>query len=97
MSQTKEQASVMIGYLFQAMFERGEMLRKMAGSKEAIHNADIIHSLARSISILREDYGLYDRAPQPDDAQPEQPQAEPAEYDQERTEDAEPEEEPQPV
>ena len=80
MSQTKEQASVMIGYLFQAMFERGEMLRKQAGSKEAIHNADIIHSLARSISILREDYGLYDRALQPD-AQPEQPQAEPAEWD----------------
>ena len=96
MSSTREQADVMVSYLFQALFERGEMLRKMAGSKEAIHNADIIHSLARSISILREDYGLYDHIAAQADAQPEQPQAEPAQYDQERTEDAEPEEEPEP-
>lgn len=91
MSQTKEQAAAMIAYLFQIMFERGEKLRHQEGSKESERNAGIIHALARSISILREDYGLYDRViadaqPQPDDAdaQPEQPQAEPAQYDQER-------------
>ena len=72
MTDTKEQAAAMIAYLFQVMFERGEILRKdRTGSKEAERHAHIIHSLARSIAILREDYGLYDRAPLPDDAQPE--------------------------
>lgn len=92
MSDTKDQTNVMIGYLLQVMYERGEMLRKeTTGSKEAERHAGIIVSIARSISILREPYEYYDRAP---DAQPEQPQAEPVEYDQERT--PEPEEEPEP-
>ncbi len=72
MTATREQTNVMIAYLFQVMFERGEILRREAtGSKEAERHANIIHSLARSIAILREDYGLYDRAPLPDDAAPE--------------------------
>lgn len=85
MSDTKDQTNVMIGYLLQVMYERGEMLRKeTTGSKEAERHASIIISLSRSISILREPYEYLNRPPD-QEPQPEQPQAEPAEYDQERT------------
>ncbi len=95
MSETKEQASVMIGYLFQIMYERGEMLRHAPATKDAERHAHIIHTLSRSIAILREDYGLYDRAPQepqPQSDAPQPPPFEPAEWDQERVEIEEPKE-----
>lgn len=82
MSDTRDQTNVMIGYLLQVMYERGEMLRKeAAGVKEAERHASIIVSIARSISILREPYEYYDRTA---DA-PAQPATEPAEWDEERT------------
>ena len=89
MSETRQQANVMISYLFQVMYERGEQLRKSAGPRDANDHAKVILSLSRSISILREDYGMYDRAPEPQPEPDEEPapQTEPAEWDQERTED----------
>jgi len=82
----------MVSYLFQVLFERAEMLRKEIDPKVGERHASIIHSIARSISILREDYGLYDRIAtptaepdaQPQPEQPQGPQVEPAEWDQER-------------
>lgn len=92
MSGTRDQTNVMIGYLLQVMYERGEMLRKEAtGSKEGERHANIIGSLARSISILREDFGYYDRKPEPE-PEPDAPQVEPVEWDQERVESEEPKE-----
>ena len=82
MSDTKDQTNVMIGYLLQVMYERGEMLRKeTTGSKEAERHAGIIISLSRSISILREPYEYLNRPPDQEPQPDAQPQAEPVEWD----------------
>ena len=95
MSDTKDQTSVMIGYLLQVMYERGEMLRKeTTGSKEAERHAGIIISLSRSISILREPDEYLNRPP---DLEPQPaPQSESPEWDAEQPAPA-PQEEPQPA
>lgn len=81
MSETRESINVMIAYLLQVMYERGEMLRKTHASKEAERDAGVILTLSRSISILREDYGMYDKlaADQPEPAAPQPEQDAPEE------------------